>query len=168
MSSTTKKIFLGMTVVVPFLIYCVVYYTPMIRNAPFKASEFVSIEYSWGPGNDQINKYNSATGNYQYVNQRDSLVKTSVKLRQNEMIYLHSKANELGFWNLPDLIATPGTDINTSKALRYTMTMKYQRKTKTVVFLTDYSGSEKLKDVAGQMQKLFFKTINDAEERYGK
>lgn len=168
MSDRTKKIFLAIVIVIPFLIYCVIYYRPMIMNAPFKSSEFVSLQYSWGPGNNQINRYDSATGAYQYENAQDSLIKTTVKLKQNEIIYLHSKANELGFWNLPELIANPGTDLDSNKALRYVMTINYQRKSKTVTLLTDYNGSEKLKDVATQMQKIFFTTISDADARYGK
>lgn len=144
------------------------YYTPMIRNAAFKSSEFVALEYSWGPGEHQINRYDSKTGLYQYENAQDSLIKTTVPLKQNEIIYIHSKANELGFWNLPEVIATPGLKEQDNRALRYVMTMHYQKKSKTVVFHADYVGSEKLKNVAVQMQKIFFNTINDAEARYGR
>lgn len=144
------------------------YYRPILKNAAFKSSEFVSLQYSWGPGSRQINLYDSSTGHYQYENSQDSLIKTTVQLKQNEIIYIHSKANELGFWNLPELIATPGVDTASSKAVRYVMTMNYKEKTKQVVFYSDYVGSDKLKDVATQMQKIFFNTINDAESRYGK
>ncbi len=168
MSDKTKKIFLAFVIIVPFVIYCVIYYIPMIKNAPFNSKEFVSLQYSWGPGNNQINHYDSKTGAYQYENAQDSLIKTTVQLKQNEIIFLHSKANELGFWNLPEVIATPGTDLNSNNALRYVMTMNYQRKSKTVILVTDYVGSDKLKDVATQMQKLFFNTISDADARYGK
>jgi len=36
MSPRAKRIFLFLTVVVPFLIYAIIYYAPIIRNAPFK------------------------------------------------------------------------------------------------------------------------------------
>jgi hypothetical protein len=168
MSSKAKKIYLLLTIVVPFLAYCVFYYRPIISNAPFRSDEFVSFQYKWGAGNDLPNSYDSATGDYQYLNAKDSLVKTNVKLRHNDIIYLHNKANELGLWNFPEVIANAGTDLNKSKVLRYVIQFNYKRKTKKVIFLTDYNDIPKLKDVAGQMKTLIESTINDAEERYGK
>jgi len=168
MSTRAKQIFLFLTIVVPFLGYCIIYYTPIIRNAPFRSDEFVSFQFQWGAGNDLPNSYDSATGNYQYLDTKDSLIKTNVKLRQNDIIYLHNKMNELGYWNFPDLIANAETDLNKSKVLRYVFTFNYKRKTKKVVYLTDYNDIPKLATVAGQMKTLVEQTINDAEERYSK
>lgn len=168
MSSKAKKIFLLLTIVVPFLAYCVIYYTPIIRNAPFRSDEFVSFQFKWGAGNDLLNTYDSATGDYQYLNAKDSLIKTNVKLRENDIIYLHNKANELGYWNFPDVIANAGTDLNKSKVLRYVFQFNYKRKSKNVVFVTDYNDIPKLRDVTNQMKTLVEQTINDAQERYGK
>lgn len=166
MSTRAKKIFLIITIVVPFLAYCVVYYKPMIANAPFRSDEFVSLQFKWGAGNDLVNSYDSATGDYQYLNAKDSLVHKNVKLRHNDIIYLHNKANELGLWNFPDLIANEGTDLNKSKVLRYVIRFNYKRKSKNVVFVTDYNDIAKLRDVATQMKTLIEQTITDAEERY--
>jgi len=168
MSSKTKKIFLLLTIVIPFLLYCIIYYTPIIRNAPFRSDEFVSFQFKWGAGNDLPNSYDSATGDYQYLDTKDSLIKTNVKLRENDIIYLHNKANELGYWNFPDVIANTGTDLNKSKVLRYVFQFNYKRKSKKVIFLTDYDEIEKLGTVAGQMKTLVEKTIGDAQERYRK
>lgn len=168
MSNRGKKIFLALTIVVPFLIYCVVYYTPMFRNAPFKLKEFESIDFKWGMGNNLENSYNSATGDYQYVNGQDSLIKTNVKLRKDDILYLHSKASELGFWNFPDVLANRGTDLDSSKVLRYVIQFNYKKKSKTVIYLTDYNEIPKLKGLAEQMKTLLLQSINDAEERYGK
>lgn len=167
MSTKAKKIFLALTIVVPFLGYCVIYYMPMLRNAPFKSTEFVSIVYKWGPGNNLENSYNSATGEYHYKDRRDSLVKTNVKLRSNDIIYLHSKANELGFWNFPEVIANQGTNLDTSEVLRYVIQFNYKRKSKKVIFVADYNEIPKLRDLAKQMTGLINQSINDAEERYG-
>jgi len=168
MTSRGKKIFLALSIIVPFLIYCVVYYTPMIQNAPFKSSEFVSLQYKWGVGKDLENSYDSATGAYQYLDNRDSLVKTNVKLRKNDIIYLHNKANELGLWNFPEVIANRGSDLTSPKVLRYEIQFNYQRKSKKVIILTDYNEIPKLRDVSAQMRTLVAQTITDAEERYGK
>ncbi len=168
MSDRAKKIFLLLTIVVPFLIYCVVYYTPMLRNAPYQLKEFESIDFKWGEGDNLENSYNSATGDYHYLNSKDSLIKTNVKLRKNDILYLHSKANELGFWNFPNLMANSETDLKTSKVPRYVMTFNYKKKSKTVVFVADYNGNPKLKGLAIQMKTLLTQSINEAEERYGK
>ncbi len=115
MSSKGKKIYLLLTIVVPFLAYCVFYYRPIIQNAPFKSSEFVSLQFKWGAGNNLENSYDSATGLYEYKNAKDSLIRKSFKLRENDIIYLHNKANELGLWNFPEVIANQGTDLNKSR-----------------------------------------------------
>jgi ribonuclease BN (tRNA processing enzyme) len=166
MSTKGKKIFLALTIVVPFLIYCVIYYTPMIKNAPFKSGEFVSLQFKWGVGKKLANTYDSSTGEYQYLDSRDSLIRTKVKLRTNDILYLHSKANELGLWNFPPVIANTGEDLSSDKVLRYEFQFNYKRKSKKVIFMTDYSEIPKLRDVAVQMQKLITQSINDAEERY--
>ena len=168
MSTKAKKIFLLLTIVVPFLAYCVFYYMPIIRNAPFRSDEFVSFQFKWGAGDKLENSYDSATGDYHYLNAKDSLIKTNVKLRENDIIYLHNKANELGYWNFPDVIANAGTDLDKSKVLRYVFEFNYKRKSKKVIFVTDYNDIPKLRDVANQMKTLVEQTINDAEERYGK
>ncbi|RZK12998.1 MAG: hypothetical protein EOO43_18340 [Flavobacterium sp.] len=166
MNSKTKKIFLALTIIVPFLAYCVFYYMPILRNAPFKSTEFDSFQFKWGVGNTLDNIYDSATGDYQYVDRRDSIVRTNVKLRSNDMIYLHSKANELGLWNFPDVVANAGSDLKSPKVLRYEIQFNYKRKTKKVIYMTDYNEIPKLRDVAAQMTKLISQSINDAEERY--
>jgi hypothetical protein len=168
MTERAKKIFLIITVVVPFLIYCVVYYRPILKNAPFRSDEFVSIEYKWGQGKTLVNTYNSATGEYHYLNDKDSLVHTNVKLRKDDIIYLHNKASDLGFWNFPEVIANRGTDTTKMTALRYELEFKYKRTSKKVIYVSDFEEIPKLRDLAVQMKTLVEQTINDAEDRYGK
>nr|WP_121273302.1 hypothetical protein [Pedobacter schmidteae] len=168
MSTRAKKIFLALTIVVPFLIYCIVYYTPMLRNAPYKLKEFESIDFKWGVGSKLENSYNSATGDYQYLNAKDSLIRTNVKLRKDDILYLHSKASELGFWNFPELLANRGADLKTATVPRYEMTFNYKTKSKKVIYWADYNEIPKLKGLAEQMKTLLQQSINDAEERYGK
>lgn len=168
MSDKAKKIFLVITVVVPFLIYCIVYYRPILKNAPFRSDEFVSIQYKWGTGKELVNQYNSATGAYQYLNDKDSLVKTNVKLRKDDIIYLHNKASEIGFWNFPEVIANRGTDISKTTALRYELQFNYKRTSKKVIYVSSYEEIPKLRDLAVQMKTLVEQTINDAEDRYTK
>eukprot|EP01132_Coremiostelium_polycephalum_P018692 gene18692-22266_t len=87
-------------------------------------------------------------------------------LRTNDIIYLHNKANELGLWNFPDVIANRGADLNSSKVLRYEIEFNYQRKKKKVILMSDYNEIPKLRDVSTQMKNLVAQSINEAEERY--
>ncbi|MFD0941009.1 hypothetical protein [Pedobacter boryungensis] len=168
MTSRGKKIFLFLSVVVPFLIYCIVYYAPIIRNAPFKAKEFVSLEYKWGVGTNLENSYNSATGEYRYLNDKDSLIIKHVELNARDKKFLDSNADEQGFWNLPDIVANNENDVKNSKAPRYFMKFNYQKKSKEVTYLSDFEGNIRMKNAAVQMQKIIEQSIIDAEERQRK
>lgn len=168
MTSRGKKIFIFFTIVVPFLIYCIVYYAPIIRNAPFKAKEFVSITYKWGVGDSLENSYNSVTGEYKYLDDKDSLIIKNIKLSERDKKFLDSNADEQGFWNLPSIVANNEEDIKTSKALRYYMEFNYQKKSKIVTYLSDFDGNPKMKDAVVQMQKIIEQTLIDAEEKQSK
>ena len=165
MTSRGKKIFLASTIIIPFLIYCIVYYAPIIRNAPFKAKEFVSLEYKWGAGNNLENSYNSATGEYKYYNNNDSLIITKIELNDRDKKFLDSNADEQGFWNLPDIVANTEGDLQNSKAPRYFMKFNYQKKSKEVTYLSDFNGNPKMRGAAAQMQKVIEQRLIDLEEK---
>ncbi|MES2419627.1 MAG: hypothetical protein V4541_15695 [Bacteroidota bacterium] len=165
MSTRGKKIFLFMTVVVPMLIYSIVYYAPIIRNAPFKAKEFVSIEYKWGLGNNLVNSYNSATGEYRYLDDKDSLIVKQVMLDQRDKKFLDSNADVQGFWNLPSIVANNENDTKNDKILRYFMKFTYQKKTKEVTYFSNFDGNVRMKNATAQMQKIIEQTITGAEEK---
>lgn len=163
MSSRAKKLFLFFTVVVPFLIYSIVYYAPIIRNAPFKAKEFVSLKYKWGIGKHLDNSYDSATGEYQYLDQRDSLIRKNLKLSEADKLMLDSVADRQGFWNLPSYVANDEADVESSKAVRYYMEFNYQKKSKMVTYVSDFQGKKRMKDAAAQMQKVIEQMLIKAE-----
>lgn len=165
MTSRGKKIFLISTVVIPFLIYAIVYYAPIIRNAPFKAKEFVSLEYKWGAGDSLVNSYNSATGEYKYLNDKDSLVSTKIMLSARDKKFLDSTADEQGFWNLPTVVANSENDLKNAKVLRYFIKFNYQKKSKEVTYLSNFEGNPRMQGAASQMQKVIEQTLIDAEER---
>lgn len=165
MTSRGKKIFLFLTIVVPFLIYCIVYYAPIIRNAPFKAKQFVSLEYKWGLGENLENSYNSATGEYRFLNDKDSLVIRHVLLSERDKKFLDSNADEQGFWNLPDVVANDEKELKDPKALRYFMKFNYQKKSKEVTYFPDFDGNPRMKNATAQMQKIIEQTIIDADEK---
>lgn len=165
MTNKSKKIFLALSVIVPFMLYCFYYYGMMVKNAPYKFSEFESLTFKYGAGNNLINQYDSRTQNYQYVTKTDSLIKKKVKLTKDDLLYLHRKAAQLGFWDFPSEVLNTSETSN-SASPRYYIELKYQRKTKTVLFDRDYNGDVKLKDAVRILIEEIDRTINDAEDRY--
>jgi len=139
-----------------------------LKQGPYPASSFISLSYKWGVGDTLVNSYNSATGEYQYLNNKDELVKTKVKLNAKHVIFLHSKANELDLWKLPEVIANPNANLKSDKVLRYEMTFNYERKTKKIIYMTDYNENATVAAEAEQLQKVIAQTINEAEDRYAK
>ena len=163
MTDRQKKIFLAICITVPFILYCVYYYGIMIKNAPYKFSGMESITLKYGLGDSLVNQYDSKTGLYQYINEQDSLVQTKVKLSKDDLLYLHRKAVDMGFWNFPEDMRAKESKI--PNAPRYYLEFKYQRKSKTVYFDLDYQGNDKLKEAAKILIETVSKTINDAEDR---
>lgn len=142
------------------------YYVIRLKQGSYRSADFVSVQYSWGLGDTLVNSYNSATGHYQYLSNKDSLVTNKFKLRSNNMIYLHSKANELDLWTLPDVIANRGADLKSKRVLRYEMVFNYVNKTKKIVFMSDYDENPQIAQTASALQKLVESTIAEAEDRY--
>lgn len=160
MSDKAKKIFLAITIIVPFVLYCTYYYGKMIKNAPYKFAEFEYLELKAGIGNHYEKTYNSKTQVYQYVNLNDSLVNRKVKLSKDDLLYLHRKAAELGFWDWPSNMLS-----NKEDSPRYYLEFVYQRKKKVIELDADFNENPKLKDAALQLIKTVEKTIEEADAR---
>jgi hypothetical protein len=163
MSDRSKKIFVILSVAVPFLLYSAYYYGMMIKNAPYKFSEFDSVVFEYGKGDSLVNKYNSKTGEYQYIDRANKLVKTHLKLSQDQLRYLHHKAADLGFWNFPSREVNDSLKNAPVKPPRYLMQFNYKRKSKTVLFDEAFDGDPKLKDANERMIKEIEKVIDEAD-----
>lgn len=163
MTDRNKKIFLAICITVPFLLYCVYYYGIMIKNAPYKFAEMESITLKYGLGDSLVNQYDSKTGVYQYLNDQDSLVKVPVKLSKDDLLYLHRKAVDLGFWNFPEDMTVQ--EQKHPNAPRYYLEFNYQRKSKVIHFDLDYQGNDKLKNAAKTLIETVSQTVNDAEDK---
>ena len=161
-----NRLLLISTIVVIFMTTIGGYYLINLKQGPYPASKFISLTYKWGLGDTLVNSYNSATGEYQYLNHKDSLVKTKVQLHANNIIFLHSRANELDFWKLPELIANKNADLNNKDILHYEMVFNYQGKSKKISFYTNYTDDMAIATAAQALQKLVEQTIDEAEERY--
>jgi len=168
MSDRAKRIYIVLTIIVPFLLYCVYYYGMMIGNAPYKFSEMKTIEFRYGTGDTLLNQYNSGTSDFQYLNKHHELIKTKLYLNKDDLLYLHRKAADLGFWNFPvnergDTAATKGRPVP-----RFFIQFNYLRKSKTVTYEPTYGGDQKLKEANEQLIKEIQKVIDAAEAREGK
>ena len=165
MSDRAKKIFLAICIITPFILYTVYYYSIMVKNAPYRFTDFESITLNYGLGNSLINKFNSKTGEYQFLNTRDSLIKTNVKLKKDELLYLHRKAAELGFWNFPEEITSDNNPDRSINSPHYYLEYKYKEKTKHILFDAEYNGDPKLRDAAKQLITEVSNMISEARER---
>jgi hypothetical protein len=162
MSERFKKWFLGACVIVPFLVYCIVYYAHVFKNAPYKFSEFKSFTMQWGPGDSLVNKYNSATGEYQFIDSRDSLVKMNVHLPKEELLVLHRKAAEQGLWDWPEVETGDTTERrNGRRAPRYVIQFNYKRKSKKVIFDESFQGDPRLKAANRELITTIQKALDD-------
>lgn len=149
MSDKSKKIFLALSIVVPFLIYCVYYYSNMIKNAPFRFTDFESVDIRYGFPDSMLNHFNSKTADYEYLTKDGQLIKDTLRLRNDDLLYLHRKAQELGFWNVQDDMTTSAADKkDLARVPRYTLTFKYKEKTKSVTMDADYAGNPKMFEAA--------------------
>lgn len=162
MNNRNKKIFLALSIAIPFLVYCVYYYGIMLKNAPYRFADFESFTLKYGMGTNLINQYDSKTGYYQYENTSDSLIKTHVKLNKDDLLYLHRKAAELGFWNMPDVIESGDTTRTTP---HYYLEFKYKEKSKKMLFDLNYTEKERLRAAAKSLIDEVSNKVNEAEDR---
>jgi len=147
------------------MLYCFYYYGMMVKNAPYKFAEFDSIEFDYGVGDTLNNRFNSKTMEYQYVNSRDSVIKSSLKLNKDDLLYLHRKAADLGFWDFPSNMVNDTSVRKDANVPHYLIIFKYKRKTKTVLFDAAFEGNASLKDAAERLVKELQSKLTEAEGR---
>ena len=151
---------------VAFIVIVGGYYIMKVRSGGKRAAAFVSLTYKWGVGDTLQNSYNSKTGEYQFLDQRDQLIKENFKLRTNNVIFMHSKINEQDLLNIPDTVANVGFDLKDTKVLRYEFSFVYDDTTKNIVYFTNYDKDPIIADKASALQKVVQQVITEAEERF--
>jgi hypothetical protein len=145
------------------------YFREMFKDAPYEFTDFKSIVFKYGVRDSMINSYNSATGDYQYLDKRNSLVKTNVMLNQDELLYLHHKATELGFWDFPANELNSDTISRTGgKPLRYLVEFNYRHNGKKVLFDTNYDGPVMLFEANTRLIQEIERVLQEAEDRQKK
>jgi len=138
----------------------------MVKNAPFRYSDFEYIDIRYGTPDSLLNSYNSATQEYQYLNRENEVVTQKLKLTSDDLLFLHRKAMEMGFWNVDDDMTTPRQDSLEGRHVpRYVLEYKYKEKGKTVTLDADYPGNQKMKDAAKTTIEKVLEMINIAQAR---
>jgi hypothetical protein len=165
---TAKTSFNLKIAAVLFIVIVGGYYILKLRSGGRRAASFVSLSYKWGVGDTLQNYYDSKTGQYQFVDQRERLIKENFKLRTNNIIYLHSKINENDLLNVPDTIANPGANLKDSTVLRYEFKFVYDDTTRNIIYLTNYDKNPTIVGRATGLQKIVQQVIAEAEERFTK
>jgi len=163
--SAKQKMVMKLALVV-FIVVVGGYYITKLRSGGKKAISFVSLTYKWGVGDTLQNSYNSKTGEYQFLDQQDKLIKENFKLRTNNVIFLHSKINEQDLLNVPDTIANPSANLKDDKVLRYEFKFVYDDTVKNIIYLTNYDKDPLIANKASALQKTVQQIITEAEERY--
>jgi len=142
------------------------YYHAVFKEEPYSFSELKSIVFKYGEGDSLVNQYDSGSGEYQYLNREDSLIKTHLYLTTNDLLYLHHKATELGYWDFPSnetTSDTPGT--NGLKPVVFLIEFNYKHNSKKVFFSSNYNGPQKLVEANQQLITEIQNVLRTAEDR---
>jgi hypothetical protein len=168
MTDKSKKIFFALTIVVPILAYCFYYYGMMVKNAPYRFADFQYLRFEYGLNDSLVNKYNSKTGAYQYTTRSGKLKTMNMSLSKDNLLYLHRKAADLGFWNFPEVEKGDNAGDKKMNTLHYLIEFVYKDKTKKVLFDQDYNGDPKLKDANMRLIKEIQSVLDEQEEHLAK
>ena len=147
------------------MVYCVYYYSGVLKKAPFRFDEFKSFTIQYGTVDSLVNSYNSETGVYQYLNDKNELVKMNLRLTNANLDTLHKRAYRLGFFDFPlEELGYYKPGGKGMKPVRYIITFNYKRKSKKVIFDSNFAGDPRLKDANEQMIKKIKTVLIDAED----
>lgn len=168
MTDKAKKTFFALTIIVPILLYCFYYYGMMVKNAPYRFADFQYLRFEYGLGDSMVNKYNSKTGLYQYTTRGGNLKTVTMPLSKDNLLYLHRKAADLGFWNFPEVSKGDNPGDKKVNTLHYLIEFVYKDKTKKVLFDQDYDGDLQLKDANLRLIKEIQSVLDEQEEHLAK
>jgi hypothetical protein len=142
------------------------FYRSIFKEAPYGFSELKSFVFKYGDKDSLVNQYNSASGEFQYLNKSNSLVKTHLYLTTTDLLYLHRKAAELGFWDFPaNEVNSDTTNTNGIKPTEYLVEFNYLHKSKTLLFTANYDGPQQLTENSKQLIKEIQAILRGAEDR---
>jgi len=169
MTDQKKKIFLFTIIIGSFTVYSLIYYSHVFKDAPYNFKEFKSFVFRYGAKDSMVNYFNSTTGEHDYLNKKDSLIKSHLVLTTADLDSLHKAARSLGFWDFPNYELSADTTSDEGKHVpRYSIEFNYKRKVKHVLFDASFKGPDKLVDANKGMIKKIMDILSNAEERQNK
>jgi len=120
----------------------------------------------YGEPDAMLNCYNSMSRAYRFLNKQDQVVEKTLKLTDDDLLYIHRKAMEMGFWNVDDDMTTSRQDSADGKRVpRFVLELKYKQKGKRVTIDRDFPGNPKMRDAAMTTVETVIHTINRANAR---
>jgi hypothetical protein len=161
----------GLTIIVFFFAKGPItgYYKTMFRDAPYSFTNLQSFVFKYGVKDSLLNQYDSATGEYQYLNRSDSLIKSHFSLTTSDLLYLHHKAVEAGFWDFPAKeVNTDTVNTNGIKPTEYLIQFNYRGKSKTVLFSANYNGPQPIVEANQLLITEIQQVLKAAQERQKK
>lgn len=144
-------------------------YQQIFKQSPYNFSDFKSIVFQYGEGDSLVNKYNSATGEYEYLDRSDKLQKKQLYMNYSDLLFLHQKAAEVGFWDFPAKELnndTAGT--NGIKPTVYLVEFNYNNASKKVLFGADFNGPPRLVEANRELISAIETVLSGAEDRQKK
>jgi len=132
-----RKLFVVFSIVVPFIVYCIYYYTTLIHHAPFRYDQFTKLEYRTYRNGKLRTLINSQTGEYTYYNRKDSLVHAHMDMNKASLKEIHEKMRDILFWDMP-LVAGDSTQKHRADVTLVYIKADYQRASKTVWWQKNY------------------------------
>jgi hypothetical protein len=97
----------------------------MIKNAPYRFKDFQSISFQFGEKDSLVNQYDSKTGDYQYLNKRDSLIKENAF--NSPVMTCYTCTTRLPTWVFGIFHRKRGDTVK-EKPVRYIIEFKYKKK----------------------------------------
>ena len=90
-----------------------------------------------------------------------------LRLTSDDLLYLHHKAADLGFWDFPVKELADSTK-GKNRSIRYIIEFKYKKKSKRVVYDSGFVGDIRLIDANKTLIKEIQQSLYTAEERLKK
>ncbi len=156
-----RKLFVVFSIVVPFIVYCVYYYSSLIHHAPFRYDQFKKIEYRTFRYGKPRTVINSETGEFTYYNRKDSLIHTHIVLSPAAMKDIHEKMRDILFWDIP-LLAGDSTQKHRNDVPLVYIKVDYLRASKRVWWQKNYFADLTLDGRMGEITKFIDAKANEA------
>lgn len=159
-----RKLFVVFSIIVPFIVYTVYYYSTIIGHAPYRYDQFKRFEFRTYRFGKPRTILVSQTGEFTFYNKKDSLVHAHVRLTAADLKDIHETLRDIIFWDMPTVAGDSTQKHRTDVTLVY-LKVVYQRASKTVWWQDNYFADRKLDERMGQIVKYIDSRASEALNR---